>query len=283
MNEDIQGSYLFHGSALGLAAHIRRPKNEFLESVASSVLAITGGLAQAQAGPGSTDVISYDAASTQASGDFVPPEDAVQFTHGNYAENNLPTQTVVQTNVSGLAIDVPQEHSVLHLFGTANRVVSIAQLTAVLGSTSDRRSPNAFRTLDVNIEGVSVDGRTLIVETSTNLFTDKCTKRKLDCALDDYDFRQTCSNQILAEGPGIILATVVKRMYWADGAPPETRIEKNRLIVNGIGSLYFGELIIQEGFRRIALVRFQLGSPNGGEGTAAQGESNGQSMPPQNP
>jgi hypothetical protein len=279
--EYIERRFLFQGSALGLAAHIRRPKDELLESVASSVLAITGGLAQAQAGPGKTGIISYDGASTQASGDFVPSENAVQFTHGNYADNNLNTQTVVQTNLSGLVIDVPQEHSGLHFFGKSNRVVSMAQLTAVMGNTSDRQTPNAFRTLNVTIDGVLVDGKTLIVETNTNLFTDKCTKRELDCALDDDDFRQTCSNQILRQWPGMILATVVKRMYWADGAPPETKIENNQLIVNGIGSLYFGELIIQEGLRRIALVRFQLGSPHGGEGTGGQVGASGGTMPPQ--
>jgi hypothetical protein len=279
--EYIERRFLFHGAALGLAAHIRRPNDEFLDSVASSVLAITGGRARAQAGPGKTGILSYQSASTQASGDFDPPEDAVQFTHGNFGDNNLATRTVVETNVSGLVIDVPQEHSGLHFFGKSNRVVSVAQVNALMENTSDRRNSNAFRRLDASIQGVVVDGHTLGVETDTSLFNDKCTKRKLDAALDDDDFRRTCSNQILGQWPGIILATVVKRMFWADGEAPDTRIENNRLIINGIGSLYFGELIIQAGFRRIALIRLQLGSPNGGEGTVGQAETNGQTMPPQ--
>jgi hypothetical protein len=281
MYEHIERQVLFHGSALGLAAHIRRPNNYYLESVASSVLAITGGIAQAQVEGGQTGIISYGAVSTQASGDFVPSEDAVQFTHGNHCDNDLPLRTAVTTNVSGLVLDVPQEHSGLHFFGKSNRVVSMQQLSAVMENTSDRRRPNAFRKLDVAIDGVLVDDHKLIVETDTKLFTENSTKRKLSSALDDDNFRSQCGNQIIGEWPGIILATVVKRMYWADGAPPETRIENNKLIINGVGSLYFGELIIQEGFRRIALVRLQLGSPDGGAGTVGQAETNSGTIPPQ--
>lgn len=284
MNDDqeqIERRFLFHAEALGVAAHIRRPKDYFLDSVASSVLAVTGGRAEARAEAGGSGIISYKSAATQAYGDFERPEDAVKFTHGNHGENDLSTRTAVQSIVSGFKLDVPQEHSGLNLFGQSSRTVSAEHLEAMLESTSDRRSPNAFRTLNAVYRGVVIDGRPLIVETNTKLFTDKCTKRKLDCALDDPGFRRSCSNQILDEWPSLILGTVVTRLHWEDGAPPHTEIDRNRLTIHGLGSLYFGEIIIQEGFRRLTLLRFQLGSPDGGEGVVVQADSNGQTSPPQ--
>jgi hypothetical protein len=277
----IERRYLFHAEALGLAAHIRRPKDYFIDSVASSTLAITGGRADGRAGAGEAGIISYQSAVTHVCGDFVTPEEAVNFTHGNYGENNLHARTTVQASVTGFKIDVPQDHSDFDLFGRSNRTVSIEQLDATLGSTSDRQSPNAYRTLSATVRGVVVDGRPLEVNIDTTMFTENCTKRRLDCALDDEEFRQRSVNQILYDTPGFTLATVVTNLHFKDGAPPHTQIDKNKVTIRGLGSLYFGELVVQEGFRRLTLLRFQLGSPDGGEGTVVQADSNGQTSPPQ--
>jgi hypothetical protein len=300
--------YLFHGEALGLAAHIQQPTEYFLDSVASSVLPITGGRAKAQAGPGGIGVISYQSASTQACGGFVKPADAARSTQSDYRENYLSTQTSVQAVVSGLKLDVPQEHSWFNLFGRSSRTVLAERLEAGLESTSDRFSSNAFKSLTAVFDGITVDGHALRVDTNTQLFTDNYTKKKLDDALGDERFRRTCSSQILNEWPDLTLATVVSRLRWEDGAAPHTEIEGNRLKIQGLGSLYFGEIVIQEGFRRLTLIRFQLGSADEGRtlaagdertqlqaeklplpppsqptgsGTIAQADSNGQTSPPQ--
>ena len=283
-NQRIERRFLFHGSALGVAAHIRRPNDYFLDSVASSTLAITGGRTEAYVEAGGAGIISFRSAATRAYGDFMPPEEVVRFTYGNHGDNNLPTRTVVQARVSGFKIEVPQVDEDRHP-DLAVRTVFIEEMDALLESTSDRWTPNAFRTLTASIRGVVVDGRELIVETDTRLFTEKCTKKKLDCALDcaldDEDFRQRCSNQITYDDRVLTLGTVVTGLRWADGPAIDTKLENNRLTILGLGSLYFGEIIIQEGFRRLTLVRFQLGSPDGGCGVSGQVESNGQTYPPQ--
>ena len=303
--------YLFHGDALGLAAHIQGPTEYFLDSVASSVLPITGGRAKARADAGGIGIISYKSATTQACGGYVAAEGSVKPSDAKSGENYLPARTSVQVVVSGFKLDVPQEHSWLKLFGRSSRTVSAEHLEAALESASDRQNPNAFRSLTAVFEGITVDGHPLKVDTNTQLFTDNYTKKKLDDALSDEAYRQRCSNQILDEWPGLTLATVVSNLRWEDGAPQHTEIQGNRLTVHGLGSFYFGEIVIQEGFRRLTMIRFQLGSsdaaqslaagdargevrrddsssqpppppPATGSGVVAQGGSNGQTSPPQN-
>ncbi len=277
----IERRYLFHAEALGLAAHIRRPKDYFLDSVGSCTLAITGGRADARAGAGEAGLISYQSAVTHVCGDYVTPEEAVKFTHGNYGDNNLHARTTVQAAVSGLKIDMPQEESDFHLFGRSSRTLSIDRLEATLGSTSDRETPNEYKTMNASVSGVMIDGRPLSVRIDTTLFTENSTKRKLDGAMSNSACRERIANQIIYTTPELTLATVVMNLDWEDGAPPHTEIERNRVKIRGFGSLYFGEMVIQEGFRRLSLLRFQLGCPNGGEGTVVQADSNGQTSPPQ--
>lgn len=289
----IERRFLFHAEALGLAAHIRQPKEYFLDSVASSTLAITGGRAQARVGPGEAGIISYQSAATHVCGDFVPLEETGRFASGNNGEYGLPARTSAQVTVTGFKLDVPQEHSWFKLFGHTSRPFSIEHAEAMLGSISDRQRPSAYKTLNAVMRGVFVDGRELNVDIDTDLFTENCTKRKLDCSLDDEAFRDRCSNQILSEMPGITLGTVVTGLRWADGPALHTQIAGNKLTIEGLGSLYFGEIVVQEGFRRFTLLRFELGSPDGGQGTVEEdvvrpqpkerGDIPAQTTPPQNP
>ena len=50
--------------------------------------------------------------------------------------------------------------------------------------------------------------------------------------------------------------------------------------VPNFGKIYFGEMFITGESRRLTMVRFQLGSPDGGEVAAAEGETNGGTWPP---
>lgn len=277
--ENVEQRFLFHAEALGVAAHFRRPKDFYLDSVASSVLAITGGRAEARVGPGRAGIISYEEAFTRVTGDYDPPARAVDYTYGNHAQNNLPTRTTVEAKVRGFRIDAPQEGED-KITGFERRIVHIDEMNCMLESTSDRRKPNVFGNLASSIRGVKVDGRELLVETNTEMFNQKPTKRKLDCAMDNDDFRAVHSRQIIYDSPTLTLATVVRSLRFVDEPPAFTEIQGNRVKILGVGSLYFGELVIEEGFRRFTSLRFQLGSTNGGDGVAGQGQSNGTPYPP---
>ncbi|MBV9762274.1 MAG: hypothetical protein JO340_17070 [Acidobacteriaceae bacterium] len=281
-HEQLERRFLFHAEALGLGAHFRRPKDFYLDSVASSVLAITGGRAEARAERGGAGVISYESAFTRVTGDYISTatEEPVNFTWGNHGENNLPTLTTVGANVRGFAIDMPQEGEGAAP-GFKRRTVEIGEMDCLLESTSDRREPNAFRSLVFSTRGVRIDGRELFVKVNTELFNEKQTKKALDCAMKHEEFRRANARQIIYDSPTLTLATVVTGLEFAGEPPAHTEIRGNQVKILGVGSLYFGELVIEEGFRRFSSLRFQLGSPDGGEGTAGQGQSNGTPYPPQ--
>jgi hypothetical protein len=80
---------------------------------------------------------------------------------------------------------------------------------------------------------------------------------------------------------GLIIGTIVLELKWVKDPAPGTEIIKNRLKIDGIGSIFFGEILYNQEFRRLTLLRFQLGSPNGADGSAVEVQTNGTPWPPQ--
>jgi hypothetical protein len=297
--QPIEKRFIFHANAVAFAAHIRRPTDFQFKAVASSCLPVTGGLAEASSGAQNLDEkIRFTSASTSARGDFADTRRAVDFTHGNFGENELSTQTFVDARLNGLTIAIEQDHPPT----TAGKTVTFIaeQLHARLESSSDRRTPVAFRGLEATIKGVSVDGHELIVTTAPEVCTQHETYDKLVKAYqDDGNFRKqfgglfyptghekTGVGAILTKASipnagGIILGTVVTSLKWANQPAPGTEIRGNRLIIEGIGSIFFGEILYEHNARRLTLLRFQIGTPLGGDGSACDVQSNGTPWPPQ--
>jgi hypothetical protein len=296
-HKSVERRFFFHGNAVALAAHIRRPDDYFIPAVASSCLPVTGGLAQADSeGQNFNDLISFGSASTHAKGDFVDQRSAAEYTRGNHGDNNLPTSTIVESTTKGFKISTPPDPA-----GGAGRVFSVDNLVVRMENTSNRRSPTSFRSLYVTIDGVSVDGHILLVKTDPEIFTENDTKKKLEETFErDSEFRKRCGHQFfypgepsehgplgrlfsrekIPEADGLIYGTIVTSVTWASTEPDRAVIEGHELKIAGLGSIYFGEIIIEEDFRRITLLRFQLGSPNGGDGSVCEAQSNGQGWPP---
>jgi len=293
----IEKRYIFNASAVAFAAHIRRPADHQFKAVASSALPVTGGLAEASSGPQSyQEVISFQSASTSVSGDYADTRRAVDFTKGNFGDNELSTQTFVDARLSGLRIIGARDQGGT---GFAKPVTFVAkELHARLESHSDRRGPNAFRGLEANFQGISVDGSELIVTTAPEVCTHYETYEKLVKAYhEDGDFRKRygglfyptghektgissiLSKPEIGEG-GMVAGTVVTNLRWAGAQPVGAEIRSNRLTVPGIGTIFFGEIVYQPNTRQLTLLRFQLGSPTGGEGSACNVGSNGGGMPP---
>jgi hypothetical protein len=330
--QPIEKRFIFFGNAVAFAARIRRPTDHRFPAVASSCLPVTGGAAAASSGPQNfQDMISFRSAATSAVGDFADTRRAVDFTHGNHGDNELSTQTFVDSRLSGLKISVMQDHppqatgkivtfaaEELHArledeqipgftVGTypqaTGKIVTFAaeELHARLESSSDRRTPTAFRGLEATFQGVTVDGHELLVPTVTELCTHYETYDKLVTAYqDDSDFRKRFGScfyltgqektgvgallskpTIPGAGGGIIVATIAPVLRWAKDSAPGCQITGNRLQIAGVGSVYFGELVFEEESRRLTLLRFQLGSPTGAEASAVEVHSNGHTWPPQ--
>jgi len=284
--------FLFHANAVAFAAHIRRPDDFFVPTIARSCLPVTGGRAEAREQKHSfKELISFESASSQATGDYADLKKACDFTHGNHGDNNVPTTTIVESEVTGFKIQVPQPDAA----GGAAPVIrklAIDRLHMRMKNNSSHGSPTVFDSLHVDIDGGSVDDHPFRVITNSKLFTEHDTKQKLEDAFrksgdlhanHGHHFFSTDEDDEPGKVPqanGVILCTVVKGIEWVSSPAEGCEIRGNRLKISGIGSIYFGELIIEEDFRRLTLLRFQLGSPYGGEGAVCDVQSGGHWYPP---
>ena len=294
----IEKRFIFHGNAVAFAAHVRRPDDFLIPAVASSCLPVTGGLAEGRSGPQNYKEISFQSAYTRAHGDYADTKRAVDFTHGNFGQNMLATNTFVESRLDGLKIEIPQPA----VAGAAPGVRSFysASLHARLESSSDRRNPTSFRSLEATIDGVEIDGHRLkvITEDAARKFSEYDTYAKLVEAYEkDSSFRQQyakCfyptgqektgfslwSKREVPSGNGVIVGTVVTGLQWEDKEAIDTVIAGNSLAINGMGTVFFGEVVFEENARRVTLLRFQLGSPDGADMSACEVQSNGQDWPP---
>ena len=283
MKRRVENRFFFFANAVALAARIRRAENAFVPAVASACLPVTGGVGSGESEGGQYgDVLSFGRAMTKVSGDFVRPDRAVAFTSGNHGENLLPTESSAEASLRELRII------------NGDRRLEIDGLEAGLGSYSDRRRGTEFRKLTANFQNVRIDGVPLLIKTHGELFTEHATYQKLaQTYARSLEFRERYSEYFESERPvnrkhraipesqGLIYTTVVSAIEW-QGKPPEgTSIHRNGVRVHGFGTIYFGELIIEHDFRRLTLLRFELGSPTGGDGSAAEVQTNGSSWPPQ--
>lgn len=286
--------FIFHGNAVALAAHIRGPGDFLVPAVASSCLPVTGGVAEAEsAGRNFNDIISYDSASTTVKGDYVDGQGVAELARGKQAQSQLPAMTTAECRVTGLKI-----HS-----GSDEFRADELELQAV--STANPERHTEFASLRTAFRGISVNGYRLKVETDTELFTKYETKEKLCRAYEQSgQFRKRYGKRFyptgkssnagclgwlfgaknrIPEAGGVIVATLVPVLDWEPKPAPGTKIRGNKLIIDGLGSIYFGEVIIEEEFRRVTLIRFQLGSSNVGEGTVCEVQSDTHPWPPKGP
>src|SRR5262249_44208373 len=142
-----------------------------------------------------------------------------------------------------------------------------------------------------------VDGRALVVELDANTFGRLDTRSKLLAAADDPAFVQQSGDLLFMKTPidgypapppggriiqtsaGYILGTVVKSIRWSGEAFPGSSIDRNLVVIPGLGRLYFGELIITCDSRRLTMLRMELGSDAGGSASAADVQDNGMWSP----
>jgi len=243
-----------------------------------SSLPVIGGFAEHKVGPGKLDKwVSFDAVYTSAHGDYVDPVDGVATTTGQVAFDAAPTLTRVQADVTGLAI--------LGRVHVAHAAVGLISLSA-----KGQEQPSI--TLEGNVlEGVRIDDSRLAITLAEDFYQVCDTKQKLAKAhaaglpspqahlLLPLDGSAGPATKF-PEASGTVKCTIVKEMHW-DGEPhPTATIHGHVVKVPNFGKIYFGELYVTRDSRRLTMVRFQLGSDDGGEVVAAEGESNGTHFPP---
>jgi len=241
-------------------------------------LPVTGGRAESNLGRKQLDEwVSFDSVSTSAHGDYVDAEQGVGTTLGTVAFDAAPTVTRVRAAVTGLVI--------LGRVHVAHAAIGITSHSPV-----GREQPVIH--LEGNrLEGVRIDDSRLAITLAEDFFRECDTKEKLHkrhaAGLSPRQARMflpavTGASQSngFPEANGTVKCSIVQEIHW-DGPPhPTATIHDHVVHVPDFGKIYFGEMFITGGSRRITMVRFQLGSPSGGEVAAAEGETNPSTWPP---
>jgi hypothetical protein len=268
----------FHGHALGVAARIRRPEDRSLPVQACSSLPVTGGEHKSEVGP--TELgkwISFQSAATSMRGDYTDRDAAVAMTRGEVAFDAVPVETVVKASVRGLSI-------------LGRLFVGVAEMGLTSRSSQDPGQPS-IQVNGARLEDVRVDRSRLKITLAEQVFRDYDTKEKLAAGFTQH-LRQRHAHMFLRPGShstaperlpeagGVAKCTLVQEMAWADAPHPTATIDGHALIIPDFGKVFFGEMVITECSRRLTMVRCQLGSEDGGELSAAEGEANGHTWPP---
>ena len=270
--------HVFHGCASGVSAHIRRPQKHLLPVQGSSSLPVTGGLSESQVGATHLEkYISFETVTTSASGDYVDAEAGVATTRGEVDFDAVPTETKVTADVRGLVV-----------LGRVH--VGRASMGLISRSAAAGEQP-AIRLEGNRLEGVRIDDSPLKITIAEDFYQEHDTQAKL-AKRHSVGFAKKHTGLLLPldedgdpiaklpEADGKLKCTIVQEISW-EGAPhPTATIHGHVVRVPNFGRIYFGEMFITGDSRRLTMVRFQLGSDDGGEVTVAEGENNGGTWPP---
>jgi hypothetical protein len=282
--------FLFRGSALALAGHMRRPQELIIPAQGCSLVPVTGGYAKSEVSSQSYgEFLSFESATTSVEADYQDLDAARKFTFGNYNDRRLPTRTIVTGSLNGVSIVNADENGM--------RVLSLKQIGATLESihVSTGREPS-IRLLGASIQTLALDGHELEVRFHTELFSRLDTKGQLTQAYESngsfaaeygHLFFPPLGSKLTArrarripQAGGLIYCTIVESIKWVNEPNPNVRIDGNRIVFQDFGTMYVGELFISDHARRLTMMRLEMGSPWGGECSMFEVESDGQTYPP---
>lgn len=269
---------IFHGNAAAFGGRIVRPADVVFEMPGASALPVTGGRSVSRIGRTRFEkFLSFESASTLAEGLFDDRAGAIALSHHEVREDSLTASTRVFAEVRRLVV------------GTEQRLKAV-RLAAELRSKNPGTSGEPRITVgDVAADGVTIDGFKLTVALDRTPFERYDTHAKLLTALDDPGFVRKFGRHLLLEGSArtgraaptghgtsdTIYGTLVSSIEWAGRKNPDADIIGHTVVVKNLGTLFFGELLITPGSRRLTTMRLELGSHEGGSAGGPDVDING--------
>lgn len=236
--------YHFHASGYALSAHFDRPVDVPIAAQASLALPIEGG--QAHSGIENfaiPRIAAFDAAQTHLSGSFQDEE-----------ENTATTSVTVV--VEGLS---------LLDFLTVDRMVT--RLTGE-HNLKQKNGESHIIALGSHFEDLKLGGHAVNVTLRHDLLLEAKTFENLKKAVKD----DTKSGRIMIPGNEVLLFSLVDKI---ETDLPGAVIEGHTIEVPHFGKIALAEVFAGRGIRTLTMLRFQLGSPDGGGGTGGGGTTNG--------
>lgn len=252
-------TYLYNAHGHALSGQIFRPFQHTIDVQAGMSLPTTGGYGFVRVSDFRLkEAISFKHAATQVSGSF--------------DEHDKSHTTMVSVTIEGLNLwDVVTADRLVARIASRHPLKEREPHITVLGSHFDNLQIGGCR---VNIE---FDHELFLrIDTFANVLKElKSNDAFKKMALDPY---RTGEPQKPPDERGTVLCSLVKDM---EVKCPGVKQKGHVFTVPEFGRIFVGEVIAEDSHRILTMLRFELGSPGGGSGTAGQGQSNGQSYPPQ--
>jgi hypothetical protein len=171
--------------------------------------------------------------------------------------------------------------------------IRIDVVRAGLESTHTQKrgeSPAVIPTDETTIEGVWLGDTELKIKLGLKRFQQYPTRRALRSALKDdptlaaelrapLDSEEARGFSGMPEFRGVMVGTIVRKISTVGKRPKDIHIDGHRVTWDDVGTLYFGELLMADDYRRLTMVRVALGSPIEGRFDCADVQTNGMSAP----
>jgi hypothetical protein len=231
-------SFAFHAQAIGLSAALYKPCCENIPGQASVSLSQTGGETYSVIRDFNwKGLISFDEASAYVTGSI---------DHGS--RNTLSTVTVRNLNVANMV------HADL--------------VVARVSSRHDPGSPEGQITFAGSmIRNLTIAGETVDVAFDTRPFTALPTYSEFAKNLDSVG----ATNPRRSPYSELITASLVSEPIECNAGD----CDGYTVNIPEFGTIYIAQVIIKPSYRRVSMLRFELGCPIGGSVEACGGESNG--------
>jgi hypothetical protein len=270
--------YVFRGHSSGVAAHIRRPEKVLLPVQGCSALPATGGHHESKVeAKQHNKYVSHGPIATSAYGDYMDAAAGVATTYGTVAFDAVPTESRVTASVQDLDV-----------LGRVHVGLAAMGLTAHSSQGADQP---VIRPEGCRLDDVRIDDSRLKITLAEDFYRECDTLDKLaekhaaglspdQAAMFLPAHCGAAKTNGFPVANGTVRSTIVQKIEW-DGAPHRNaEIHGHVVYVPDFGKIYFGEMFISGHSRRLTMVRFQLGSPDGGEIVAADGDVPGGTIPP---
>lgn len=271
----IERRFMFHGSVVGLAGHIRRPQDTILSVKGSATVPSTGGYAHVdQPSEFVPKLYSFSAISSTVTGDFVDLNAARERSLKNpNGDPPLSAITKARCRVDNV---------------TLSERLTIDRVELNLSSIHTGGQPPVFSSRGSVILGLRLDGYLLNINLDNDLFSGPlgtrqgiCNRYERDEAfrhrlISDPNQKPDSDGKKPPEIHGHIACSLVRSLEWASDPNPKAKIEGPYIVhLEEFGYIYLGEMFITDEYRQVTLVRVQLGCLSGGENVCCEGRVNG--------
>ena len=282
--------YHYHANAHAVSGQFWRPFQRVIEVQAPSVLPSIGGVGNSRADNFRLDdFVSFKAGYTHIAGSEMDvTDDKGIVMKGAKGQPRIAHTTQVTATVEGL--------NILDII-TADRIVG--RLTSV-HDLEDKEAGDEARIILIgsHFENLRIAGCDVHVSLHHELFLKLDTFGVVRGLPNKHELWKLAEETVKAADPdakigkrppeshGALLCSLVKEVKFKcldegqDECPGVTRHGRHRFHVQEFGNVYLGEVLFQHGQKTLTMLRLELGSPNDGNMTVVQADSNGQPWPP---